>query len=95
MNAVVITLPAVLDLNAALALKNDIQARAGAPLDLDAAHVERLGGLCAQILIAAAQSWRGAGVALRVVNASAAFCDDARLLGAANLILPGDGASAC
>ncbi len=83
-----LNLPAVLDLKAAGALKADIQARAGAPLEIDASKVERLGGLCLQILLAAAAHWRSANIDFRLVNPGDAFRNDARLLGATQL-LPG------
>lgn len=87
-------LPAVLDLNAAAALRNDVLARAGAPLDLDASEVERVGGLCVQVLIAAANFWRATGHALRIVNATGAFRDDVRLLGVNDLLPTQDDGSA-
>lgn len=75
-------LPPVMDLRAAAPLKEALQSRRGAPLDLDAAQVERVGGLCLQILLAAAAQWRTDGHVLRIVNASDAFAADMRRMGA-------------
>ncbi|SUS03256.1 conserved hypothetical protein [uncultured Defluviicoccus sp.] len=83
-----LVLPAVMDLRAAQPLKADIQAHAGAPLDLDASKVERMGGLCLQVLLAAETAWRATGHAFRVINPAETFRNDARLMGAAHL-LPG------
>lgn len=85
-------LPAILDLRAAAPLHAELQTRAGAPLALDAANVERIGGLCLQVLIAAAAAWGAAGHAFEVVHATQSFCDDVRRMGAAELI-PGSAVS--
>jgi chemotaxis protein CheX len=82
----VFLLPSILDLRAAAPLKADIETRSGAPLDLDASQVERLGGLCLQVILAAADSWRSSGAELRVTGASDAFSTDARLMGARGLL---------
>jgi chemotaxis protein CheX len=80
-----ITLPAILDLRAAAQLKADIQPHAGAALDLDASRVERLGGLCLQVLIAAEAQWRATGHGFRLINAGHAIRGDLRLM---NAVLP-------
>lgn len=84
----VIVLPAILDLKAVSSLKTEIQAHSGEPLELDASRTERFGGLCLQVLLAAAGAWRAAGQQFRLINVGEAFRRDARLLGAADL-LPG------
>lgn len=68
-----ISLPAVLDLRAAEPLKAQILAVRGQPLTLDAASVERLGGLCLQVLLSARQTWAADGQALEIAPASDAF----------------------
>jgi chemotaxis protein CheX len=93
-DANILSLPAVLDLRAATPLKDSLDGLAGAPLDLDASKVERLGGLCLQILLAASAAWGGAGHGFRTINASEAFRDDLRLMGAANLLPAPDHGSA-
>ena len=85
--AAILILPGVLDLRTAAPLKAELQAHAAAPLDLDAAHVERVGGICTQLLIAAAAAWRGADLSFRVLNASVAFREDLARMGAADLVL--------
>jgi chemotaxis protein CheX len=50
-------LPSVLDLSAAAPLREHFIGRRGAPLRVDASRVERLGGLCLQVLIAARAAW--------------------------------------
>ena len=90
----ILMLPAVLDLRAAAQLKADIQSHAGAALDLDVSRVERLGGLCLQVLIAAEAHWRAAGNGYRLTNAGASFRDDLRLMNATQLLLATDNGSA-
>jgi chemotaxis protein CheX len=74
-------LPAVLDLKAAAALAACLAALRGAPLAIDASRVERLGGQCLQVLLAAAQSWRADTAALTLRAPTPAFVDGLRLLG--------------
>ena len=50
-------LPSVLDLKVASSLREQFVGRRGAALRVDASRVERLGGLCLQILIAARTAW--------------------------------------
>ena len=50
-------LPSVLDLNAASVLRDQFIGRRGSALQVDASRVERLGGLCLQVLIAAQAAW--------------------------------------
>ncbi|HVY86855.1 MAG TPA: STAS domain-containing protein [Caulobacterales bacterium] len=91
----ILCLPAMLDLNAAPRLKSEFRSYEGAPLDIDAGKVERVGGLCLQVLIAAGAAWRRAGLALRVLNASPAFVEDVRIMGAAALLPQSEGDAAC
>ncbi|MDH6235254.1 chemotaxis protein CheX [Mesorhizobium soli] len=74
-------LPAVLDLRAAPALAACLAALRGAPLAIDASRVERLGGQCLQVLLAAAQSWRTDAAALTLSAPTPAFVDGLRLMG--------------
>ena len=66
----VIALPAVLDLRAAEPLKAQLLAVRGQETALDASAVERLGGLCLQVLLSAIQTWRADGQTLAFVNVS-------------------------
>lgn len=63
-------LPDVLDLNAAEPLKADLLALRGHPLTLDASAVERLGGLCLQVLLSASKTWAADGVNLSLGSVS-------------------------
>jgi chemotaxis protein CheX len=83
-----IELSSILDFKAAGPLKADIRSHAGGELELDASKVERLGGLCLQVLVAAAAAWRAASQNFKLINVGEAFRKDARLLGATGL-LPG------
>ncbi|MFN0115557.1 MAG: STAS domain-containing protein [Paracoccaceae bacterium] len=68
-----VCLPARLDLPAAQPLAAALRERAGAPLRIDAGDVVFLGGLCLQVLIAAALLWRQGGVELTVEPRSEPF----------------------
>ncbi|MES1200258.1 MAG: STAS domain-containing protein [Pseudomonadota bacterium] len=87
----ILCLPAMLDLKAAAALRQELHTHEGAALDVDASKVERVGGLCLQVLIAAAAAWRQAGRAFRIQNPSLAFADDVALLGATQLLSISEG----
>jgi chemotaxis protein CheX len=75
----------ILDLNAAGPLATQLLGLRGAALALDASRVERLGGLCLQVLLSAQASWAADGVALSVVSRSPAFDDAVTLSGADRL----------
>ncbi len=51
-------LPAILDLKAAAPLAAAFLARRGGDIIVDAGEVQRLGGQCLQVLLAAQMSWR-------------------------------------
>ena len=72
----------VLDLGAAERLHARLTELRGQPLDIDASQVERLGGLCLQVLISARDTWRADGQSAVIGQASTAF-DDAWSLFAA------------
>ena len=67
-----LTLPARLDLTAAKPLAQDIAALTG-DLELDASQVTHLGGLCLQVLLAAAQSCQASGRGFQVTAPSEDF----------------------
>lgn len=85
-----LTLPQVLDLSAALPLRALLIAHRGADLDLDAAGVERLGGLCLQVLLAARRTWEADRMTLRLLNLSDP-CRDALRLAQAETALGAEG----
>ena len=75
-------LPPVLDLVAAPLLYETFTSRRGAALALDARAVQRLGGQCLQVLLAARAAWAADGVALALKNPSADFTAALALMGA-------------
>jgi len=75
-------LPETLDLVAAAPLREEILRRRGAPLDLDGSAVERFGGLCLQVLLAAQAAWAADGQAFRLTALSEPLIDGLRTLGA-------------
>jgi chemotaxis protein CheX len=77
-----ITLPAVLDLRAAEPLKTQLLAVRGQEATLDASAVERLGGLCLQVLLSALATWRADGQALTFINVSEALASQWSAFGA-------------
>ena len=78
-------LPQILDLAATAPLASSLLGARGEPLHLDASEVERLGGLCLQVLLAAQVQWRADGVEFSIVNSSAAFAEGVRLMAAHDL----------
>ena len=63
----------VLDLGAAERLHARLMDLRGQPLDIDASQVERLGGLCLQVLISARNTWAADGRRASVTIASPSF----------------------
>lgn len=76
-----IMLPAQLDTGSVEGLMDEISARAGGPVCLDAADVTYVGGLAAQLLFAARRTWEGAGHAFEFANPSDAFVNGLARLG--------------
>lgn len=87
-----IALDEKLDLGAAAALTETLTARLGAPVALDGSRVRGLGGLCAQVLLAAARRWRTDGQAF-ALHPSEPMMADLRRLGLAQEILHQDSPS--
>lgn len=71
----------ILDLKAAAQLQQDFLARRGSALRVDASKVERVGGLCLQILLAARAAWSAEGQDLAFETMSAEFQAGLALLG--------------
>lgn len=74
----------VLDLGAAAPLWSSLCEARGRPIEIDASHVERIGGLCLQVLLAARAQWQADGHPFSIVQPSAAFADGVRLMAAAD-----------
>ena len=77
-----VILPAVLDLQHAEPLRAELLALRGQPVTIDGSAVERLGGLCLQVLISAQQSWANDGQTLVIDRVSEAFADQWNAFGA-------------
>ena len=78
----VLKLVPVLDLNAAEPLKADLLARRGVDLTIDASAVDRIGGLCLQVLLSAKRTWQADGVNLKLEPLSDAFAEQWAAFGA-------------
>ena len=78
----VLALPAVLDIRAAEPLQANLMAVRGQPVTLDASQVERLGGLCLQVLLSARCTWAADGHDLTLAPDNAAFTDQWAAFGA-------------
>jgi chemotaxis protein CheX len=77
-----VQLPAVLDLQQAGPLREQLLGLRGEPVIIDGSAVERLGGLCLQVLISAQQTWARDGLSLVIDQASDAFADQWNAFGA-------------
>ncbi len=77
-----LVLAQALDLRAAAPLLQDIRARRGQALILDGSVVERLGGQCLQVLLAAQAAWAADQQGFTILNPSTALKDGWALMGA-------------
>lgn len=77
----VVSLPPVLDLQAAEPLRAELMSLRGRPLSLDASQVTRLGGLCLQVLMSARKIWVEDGVSLMVDQPSSGFSEQLAAFG--------------
>lgn len=82
-----LSLPAVLDLAQAETLKSALLPMRGRSIIVDASRVERLGGLCLQVLLSAEKTWAQDGHALKIADPSAEFSDQWTAFGAAPIAL--------
>jgi chemotaxis protein CheX len=80
-----VTLPAVLDLQQAGPLRDQLLALRGQSVIVDGSAVERLGGLCLQVLISAQQTWARDGLSLVIDEASESFANQWNAFGASEL----------
>jgi chemotaxis protein CheX len=74
-----------LDLNAAEPLRQALVEQRGRALTLDGSQVERLGGLCLQVLISAHKTWAEDGQDLRLEHCSPELVQQLQLFGAEDL----------
>ncbi len=82
----------ILDLSAAAPLATAFNGARGQPIEIDASAVERVGGVCLQVLIAAQNAWTSDGVPFALVNPSEAFLSNIRLM-AGHTLAPEDTAA--
>ena len=80
--AAVVVLPAVLDIQQAAPLREELLALRGQAVMVDGSAVDRLGALCLQVLISAQQTWARDGLSLVIDRASDAFADQWNAFGA-------------
>lgn len=76
-----LNLAAVLDLNEASALRDKLLSLRGHDLSIDASAVERVGALCAQVLMAAEKTWDQDTQSLTFSKVSDAFQKTMQLIG--------------
>jgi chemotaxis protein CheX len=79
----VLALPAILDLTAAAALLENFLTLRGRPLNMHAGDVQRLGGQCLQVLLAARTAWAADEQDLNLHDCSEDFLAALNLFGVA------------
>lgn len=77
-----LALSGALDLGAAGPLREALLARRGGPLTLEVSGVQRAGGLCLQVLLAARQTWAADGFAFNFTGASPPLREAFTIIGA-------------
>jgi chemotaxis protein CheX len=77
----VLRLPDLLDLPAAAPLVDQFLKLRGHHVSIDATDVQRLGGQCLQVLLAAHRTWTTDAMKLEFTGCSASFLDDLKQLG--------------
>ena len=78
----ILKLGPVLDLKAATPLQAALLARRGHAVEIDASEVQRLGGLCLQVLLSAHKTWADDGAPFGLAPRSDAFNEALKLFGA-------------
>lgn len=76
-----LSLPPVLDLNEASALRGKLMGLRGSSLVVDASAVERVGALCLQVLLAGAKIWEEDKQSFTFAKVSDAFTKTTQLIG--------------
>jgi chemotaxis protein CheX len=87
--AALLKLDPVLGLAAATPLYDALREVRGRPVELEGAEVERIGGQCLHVLLAAKAAWAKDGSAFRIVNPSQQMTDSVELMGASLLFEEG------
>ncbi len=83
----VLPLAPALDAGAAAPLRDALLERRGVALGLDGSNVERIGGLCLQVLLSAAEAWAFDRTSFGIVNASEALLQGLERMGASDLLM--------
>ncbi|MEZ5957210.1 MAG: STAS domain-containing protein [Hyphomonadaceae bacterium] len=73
-------LTSVLDLGAAAPLWKGLHELRGQPVTVDASAVDRLGGQCLQVLLAARVQWAQDGIPFSISSPSQAFLEGAQMM---------------
>jgi chemotaxis protein CheX len=81
-----LALAETLDLKAAGPLRTALMEARGGDIEIDASNVQRLGGLCLQVLLSAEATWATDAKAFTISTASPAFAEGARRMGAPSLV---------
>jgi len=76
-----LNLAAILDLNEAAPLRDKLLAMRGSDIVIDASSVERVGGLCTQVLLAAEKTWDQDKLSFSFSKMSDAFEKTMQLVG--------------
>jgi chemotaxis protein CheX len=79
----VVPLPAVMAFKEAAPLAARLRTLRGQPVKLDASRVNRLSGLCLQVLLSARITWTSDNVPIAIESPSAFFAESWALYGAA------------
>jgi chemotaxis protein CheX len=77
----IVTLPETLDSASAAGIRDQLLARRGTPIVVDAGQVRRTGMQAVQVLLAAARTWQADGQSYAVTNSSSEFLDTLALVG--------------
>ena len=80
-----VDLAEVLDLAAAEPLRAELIERRGAPVELDGSAVQRVGGLCLQVLLSAQATWAADGQPLSFACHAPVLRDALMTIGAADM----------
>jgi chemotaxis protein CheX len=75
-----------LDLAAVAPLRDEFLGARGAALTVDASHVQRIGGLCLQVLLAARAAWRTDGQDFSVTGPTPELRNSLERAGAGDLV---------
>jgi chemotaxis protein CheX len=76
-----VPLPEIMDLKAATPLALRILTLRGKPVAFDASRVQKLGGLCLQVLLSARLTWGADKISLTVIEPSANFQKSLEIFG--------------